>query len=37
MRKFLTSLAAISLIGSLFLGAPAPVAATDTTIDTVII
>ena len=37
MRKFLTSLAAISLIGSLFLGAPAPVAAVDTTIDTVII
>jgi len=30
MRKFLTSLAAISLIGSLFLGAPAPVAAAGT-------
>ena len=37
MRKFLTSLAAISLIGSLFLGAPAPVAAVDTTIDAVAI
>jgi predicted outer membrane repeat protein len=30
MRKFLTSLAAISLIGSLFLGSPAPVAAAGT-------
>ena len=30
MRKFLTSLAAISLIGSLFLGAPASVAAAGT-------
>ena len=37
MRRFLTSLAAISLVGSFFFTTPAPVAAVDTTIDTVTI
>lgn len=37
MRRFLTSLAAVSLIGSFFFTTPAPVAAVDTTIDTVTI